>query len=207
MLTNLRALLLHALYPFLKWASGKHMPFTHKKITGKDYYKVLPKLKPGHIFLTRIRGELTSLIIPGYWSHAAIYSPQVIDNCFEFVIEAEGPGVVRTDLVTFLTTKDEFLVLEPIGIPDYVMELASSLAHQQMGKPYDYKLDLIFGDQMPAAYYCSGLDWWSYDKACKEFKFPCPFVAKKQLGVFTISPDDIAKSRNFRVIHDSREGT
>jgi uncharacterized protein YycO len=203
-LAELRGLLLDALYPFLKWASGKHLPFTHKAVTGKQYYEVLPLLKSGHIFVTKIRGELTSVIIPGFWSHAAIYTPQVVGNINEFVTEAEDPGVVRTDLVSFLTSKDAFMVLEPIGTPDYVMELAADLAHRALGEPYDYKLQVTFCDPIPKAFYCSGLVWWAYDKACKEFKFPSTFIAKKQLGVFTVSPDDIAKSGRFRIIYDSR---
>lgn len=206
MLAELHRILLDFLKPFLHWASGKHLPFTHKKITGKQYYKVLPLLKPGHIFVTKIHGELTSIIIPGYWSHAAIYTPMVIGNINEFVTEAEGPGVVQTDLVSFLLSKDEFMVLEPNGIPDYVQSMAADLANRQVGKPYDYQLVMIFGDEMPKAFYCSGLVWWSYDKACKEFKFPSPFIAKRELGVLTISPDEIANSGNFRVIFDSRKG-
>lgn len=206
MLAELHGILLDILKPFLSWASGKHLPFTHKSVTGKQYYEVLPLLKPGHIFVTKIRGELTSLIIPGYWSHAAMYTPQVVGNINEFVTEAEGPGVVRTDLVSFLLTKDEFLVLEAIGTPDYVMEFAARFAHMGIGAVYDYKLQVNFQDPVPKSFYCSGLVWWAYDRACKEFKFPSPFVAKKQLGVFTVSPDDIANSGNFRVVYDSRKG-
>lgn len=206
MIAELRKILLDLLYPFLKWASGKHLPFTHKLVTGLNYYKVLPLLKPGHIFVTKIRGELTSVIIPGYWSHAAIYTPQVVGNINEFVTEAEGPGVVRTDLVTFLTTKDAFMILEPIGIPDYVMDLAADMAHRALGEKYDYQINIVFGPDIPQAFYCSGLVWWAYDRACNEFKFPSTFIAKKQLGVFTVSPDDIAKSGRFRVVYDSRGG-
>lgn len=206
MIQELRKILLDIAYPFLKWASGKHLPYTHKAVTGQDYYRVLPLLKSGHIFVTKIRGELTSVIIPGYWSHAAIFTPQVIGNINEFVTEAEGPGVILTDLVSFLLTKDEFMVLEPIGTPNYVMELAADLAHRAVGAMYDYSLQVEFCDSIPKAFYCSGLVWWAYDRACKEFKFPSTFVAKKQLGVFTISPDDIAKSGRFRVVFDSRRG-
>lgn len=206
MLADLRLLLLDLAYPFLKWASGKHLPFTHKLVTGLDYYRVRALLKPGHIFVTKIHGELTSLIIPGYWSHAAIYTPQVLESIFEWVTEAEGPGVIRTDLVSFLLSKDAFMILEPIGIPDYVMELAADLAHRALGDAYDYKLQVSFGGDIPKAFYCSGLVWWAHDTACKQFKFPSTFVAKKQLGVFTVSPDDIANSGKFRVVYDSRGG-
>ena len=190
------------LRPFLKWASGKHLPFTHKLITGKEYYKALPFLKPGSILLTKIRGDLTSLIIPGYWSHAAIYAPQTLGNINEFVIEAEGPGVVRTDLVSFLLSKDYFMILEPVGIPDEVMGAAADLAVKQLGKPYDYELEFKLAN--PDSFYCSCLVWWSYASSCSKFKFPCPFVPKMELGVETISPDNIAQSRNFVIKYDSR---
>lgn len=206
MIQKFRKLLLDLAYPFLKWASGKHLPYTHKLVTGLEYYKVIPLLKPGHIFVTRIRGELTSLIIPGHFSHAAIYTPQQVGNINEFVTEAEGPGVRLTDLVSFLLTKDEFMILEPIGIPEYVMAIAADIAHQEIGLPYDFMIDLPVDDKQPKSFYCSGLVWWAYDCACRQSHFTSPFVAKNDLGVFTVSPDDIAKSGNFRIVYDSRGG-
>ncbi len=207
MIVRLRFFLLRVLRPFLAWSSGKHLLFTHKKITGKHYYQVLPLLKPGHIFLTKIYGELTSVIIPGHWSHLAIYCPQVIGNINEFVVEAEGPGVIRTDLVSFLTSKDEFMVLEAYLVPYFVEERAAIIAHDQIGKPYDYSLKYQDPYDKAEAFYCSGLGWWAYDTACAEFKVESPFVPREELGVPTISPDDVANSGNFRVIYDSRQSS
>lgn len=201
MLARFHGFILNLLKPFLEWASGKHLPFTHKLVTGLDYYKALPVLKPGSIFLTKIKGDLTSVIIPGYWSHAAIYAPQEIGNINEFVIEAEGPGVIRTDLVSFLTSKDAVMILEPF-LPDDVKSRASEIATEQLGLPYDYAFEFHISGQK--SFYCSELVWWSYAKACIYAGLKSPFEPVMELGVPTISPDNIAASLNFHVTFDSR---
>lgn len=200
MLIWLRRHLLNILAPFLKWASGKHMPFTHKEVTGKNYREAVKLLKPGHIFVSKIDGELTSYIIPGTWTHAALYVGD------EKVIEAEGEGVIVTDLINFMVTKDALLILEPVGPDQFVRARACVLAIQQLGKPYDYDLDFHISDQK--AFYCSELVWWSYAEACKELSVPCPFRPRKTLGVDTVSPNDIAHDPQcFQIVYDSRSRT
>lgn len=190
MITALRRLLLKLAYPFLKGASGIHMPFTHKKITGRDYYAIRNRLRPGTIFVTKIYGELTGLIIPGKYSHAAIYCP-VQMSPDEMVMEAEGEGVIQTDLVSFIMGKDKILVLDP-GLPDEVMFRAAEIATEQLGDPYDYSFEFHISGQR--AFYCSELVWWSYEKACAEFKVESPFKPRLTLGVPTVTPDDIANT-------------
>lgn len=199
---KLHGFILNLLKPFLEWASGQHLPFTHKLVTGKDYYKAWPKLKPGAIFLTKIRGDLTSYIIPGYWSHAAIYAPRTNATVDEMVMEAEGPGVLQTDLVSFMTSKDELVILEPL-VSDAIKARAAEIATSQLGMPYDYAFDFHMSGQK--AFYCSELVWWSYAQACLEAKVECPFEPEMELGVPTISPDNIYASLNFHVVYDSRK--
>lgn len=198
MLAGFRKFALNILKPWLRRASGLHMPFTHKLVTGLQYYSAQAHLKPGSIFVSRIRGELTGLIIPGYWSHAAIYAP-VPRSPDEMVMEAEGPGVIETDLVTFIMGKDALMILDP-GLPDEVMIRAAAIATEQLGKPYDYSFEFNINDQ--EAFYCSELVWWCYDKACGEFNVPSPFKPRMTLDVATVTPDDIAK--DFKIIWDSR---
>jgi hypothetical protein len=198
MLAWLRKDLLNFLKPLLRGASGVHMPFTHKLVTGRQYYAARANLKPGSIFVSKIRGELTGILIPGYWSHAAIYSP-VPRSPDEMVMEAEGPGVIETDLVTFVMGKDCLAILDP-GLPDEVMARAAAIATEQLGKPYDYDFEFNLSNQ--EAFYCSELVWWCYDKACEEFKIPSPFKPRMSLGVATVTPDDIAL--DFKTIWDSR---
>jgi hypothetical protein len=189
------------LMPFLKWASGKHAPWTHKGVTGKHYYKASEVLEPGDIFLTKIRGELTGLIIPGYWTHAAIYAPIAPGIVNEYVMEAEGPGVLQTDLVTFMLSKDALLILRPIQVPEHIREAAALLATRQLGMPYDYLMEFQLTEQK--AFYCSELVWWAYATSCAEVREVCPFVPKMELGYETVSPDNIA-AMGFHVVFDSR---
>lgn len=200
-LPTLHGWILNLITPFLKWSSGKHLPFTHKLITGLDYYQIEYLLQPGDIFLTRIRGELTTLIIPGFFSHAAIYCPEGAGDVNEFVMEAEGPGVVRTDLVSFLLSKDYVVIRRPRLTEDQRI-LAAQYATAQRGLPYDYNFKFSMSGQK--AFYCSELVWWSYAQACALAKVECPFVPVDQLGVATITPDDIYTSNNFNTIYDSR---
>lgn len=195
----IRRFLLNLLHPILRSISGIHMPFTHKLITGRQYYSARAHLKPGSIFVSRINGELTGLVIPGYWSHAAIYSP-VPRTPDEMVMEAEGPGVIETDLVSFIMGKDALMILEP-GLSDEVMARAAAIATEQLGKPYDYAFEFHLSGQ--SSFYCSELVWWSYERACAEFDVPSPFKPKTTLGVPTVTPDDIAS--NFKIVWDSRK--
>jgi uncharacterized protein YycO len=196
MLNCIRKVLLSLAEPFLRRASGVHLPFTHKRITGVQYHEIKPHLRPGSIFVTYISGELTSAIIPGNWSHAAIYTDE------ELVTEAEAPGVIQTDLITFITSKDYLLLLEPIcELQTEVMKLAASIATKQVGKPYDFQLD-----DRSQAFYCSELVWFSYQSACKQLGVECPFKPTIIMGEPMITPQQLADDQiNFRVLYDSRK--
>lgn len=199
----LRKHLFIVLHPFFQWAAGVHAPWTHKKVTGVDYYQVFPHLKPGTIFVTRILGDLTTLYIPGFWTHAAIYSPTpnvVID---ELVTQAEAPGVIQQDLVSFMLTKDFVVALEP-NLPEplkeKVMARASQIAAGLVGDSYDYEFESYEEDT--TSFYCSKVVWYSYDKACAELGLPSLFVPENDLGELTVSPQSIANDKvHFTVIY------
>lgn len=208
-MTNLlhwiRRTILNVAKPFLKWSSGVHLPFTHKYVTGIQYYELYPHLKPGLIFVTRIRGDLTTFLIPGFWTHAAIYTPQ-LGVPDEIVTEAEGPGVLWTDLITFMLTKDYLMALEPKGLgdkKDAIMKRAAEIAAIQHGSLYDYDFEFhISGNK---AFYCSELVWWAYDQACMEFEVPSPFKPRMSLGTLTMTPEDIATDMdNFSVLFSTK---
>jgi uncharacterized protein YycO len=203
---NFRAELLSTITPAIKWWGKQHLPFTHKLVTGKEYYDIVDRLEPGTILLSRIRGEASNLLIPGFWTHAAIYTPTKNVKMSEQVTEACGVGVREEDLVTWMTTKDYVCALEPkfvdVNKPG-IMIRAAEIAVEQLGKPYDYQLDFSLSNNN--AFYCSELVWWSYDKACKERDIPCPFVPMLSLGVPTITPNDISlATKHFETIWTTR---
>lgn len=205
---SLRWKIMNSLVPLTKLLGKAHAPFAHKWITGADYYALKPKLKPGMALLTKTRGELTNLFLPGDWTHAAMY---LGDN---LVVEAVGKGVTVTDLVSFMVTKDFVMARRPKFLDDEGMALAAQMAESKVGLPYDWEMrsipDALTGDDVrqetDKAFYCSKLDWWGYNEAHKHiFGKPAPFELRDTWGVPVVTPADIALSSKFETIFDSRD--
>ena len=198
--------LFNAIKPVTKMFGKMHFPFTRKLLTGKDYYFIYSLLKPGVIFVTRTRGEFTTFLIPGFWKHAAMYTPHA-GTPDELVTEAEGIGIIETDFISFFLRKDYVAILEPKFLgdkKDQIMKRASEIANEQLGKPYDF--DFKFQISNNQAFYCSELVWWSYAQACMEFVVECPFVPRTKLGEETITPDDIALAESkFNLLWTNRK--
>lgn len=203
----IRRSLLNLLSPFLHWIRLVHFPFTHKKVNGLAYYDLFPLLEPGLVFVCHTRGEGTNYIIMSFFTHAAIYTPMPEQKIDEIVTEAEGVGVLRTDLISFMTTKDAILALKPIlpaELEKPVMKRAAEIALTLYGDAYDYGFEDWTADQKE--FFCSKVPWYSYDMACNERGLPSLFNPKMSLGVRTVTPQDIAEdTENFRVVWDSRQ--
>ena len=135
------------------------------------------------IWLTRMEGEATNLFIPGFWTHAAI----VVDD--KAVIQAISSGVVATDLISFLLTKDYVGLFDPTFADAGGHTLAAAWAAKQIGAPYDYE----FGMNVKA-FYCSELVWAAYREAMGPDN--APFKLRKTMGVDTVIPDDIGQAKD-----------
>lgn len=188
--------------PILEWVGKLHFPFTHKKVTGKHYYDLYPHLKPGMVFITRIRGEISNYLIPGFYTHAAIYYGED-ERGIEVVLEAVGEGVIKKDLISFLTSKDYVVALEPKSIqgPD-IMVAARNEALRQVGLPYDFQFE--YSPSHQEAFYCSELVWYSYESACRENSVPPLIKPQISLGVPTVTPGDFLEKSGFKVVWDSK---
>jgi len=139
--------LLKILTPFIKLVGKVHMPFSRKRVTGKDYFAIRDKIEVGTVFLTSIRGELSNLFNPCVIKHAGIYVGRVKD--VPTVAEATGKGVVYTDLVTFLTTKDYIVGTAPLFLTEDDKEQVVDQSEIRLNVPYDY----LFKDKNKA-FYC-----------------------------------------------------
>lgn len=175
----LRRFLLKTVKPFLEWCGKIHAPFAHKKIKSKEFFELSKKLEPGFTFITHIDGELTNVLIPGFWTHAAIY---IGDNK---VVEAIGKGVVVTDLLDFCFSKDYIAVLRP-AIVSYneqlkAAEVAKDLATKNL--PYDYGFD-----PDDTAFYCGEAPAFCYKKGAAPRVID--WVGRETLGVDTYAPQD-----------------
>lgn len=154
------------------------VPYLDRQIKSKDYRLIQPLLVPGQTILSRKNGELSTLLIPGYWTHAALIKDKYT------VIEATTKGVIETDLIDFLMTKDAVVVLKPKFATLEEMANAVKVAYAQIGKPYQF--DMEFSVKDIHAFYCSMLCYYSYLKSCAVM----PFVLKKTLGIETVAPSD-----------------
>lgn len=166
-----------------------HAPWAHKKVKSKDYRDFTMKfLDEGTILISKTNGEVTNLFIPAFWSHAAIYTGAGT------VIESIGEGVVETDLIDYMMTKDFIVAVKPKMATVPQMSKAVDFARSQLGKPYDYSFQ-----KDVKAFYCSELVQWSYNQANEYI----PFDMKEVLGVITITPDDIAEGKEFVKVWES----
>jgi uncharacterized protein YycO len=183
MFEKIRRVVLDTLQPVVKDLAHTHMPYTHKMVNGLDYFAVQPLVKPGMIWLTRMEGEATNLFIPGFWTHAAI----AVDD--KAVIQATSSGVVATDLISFLLTKDYVGLFDPLFGDATEHAFAAAWAAKQIGAPYDYE----FGMDVKA-FYCSELVWAAYREAMGPDN--APFKLRQTLGVDTVIPDDIGQAKD-----------
>jgi hypothetical protein len=194
---------LEILAPIAQMSGKIHVPWSRKRVQGPHFYSILKHLKPGAILCSRTDGELTNLLIPGHRKHAAIFGSiafkDVNDEWFDYpyVIEALGKGVVLTDLVTFMTSKDEVILLYPKFATDQQMSEASKIAHKYLNSPYDY-----YFKPGNSAFYCSELIMQSYKEACVEV----PFKPRIRLGVETIIAEDYVRATDkFQIVWRSHE--
>jgi hypothetical protein len=178
---------LQVLAPVSKVTGKIHMPFSRKKIQGPHFYSILKYLKPGAVLVSRTEGEITNFLIDGHYKHAAMFASitfrDELGEPFEYpyVIEAIGKGVSITDLISFMTSKDEILLLYPKFCDQSGMESAAKIAHKYLNAPYDY-----YFTPGNHAFYCSEMIMEAYKEACGSV----PFSPRLRLGVPTILAQD-----------------
>ena len=183
--------------PLILLANLFHLP--KRKVTGVEYYPWRKDINIGTVLLTKANFELTNLINPAKIKHAAIYVGQIKGGDVCYVAEAVRRGVVLTDLVTFLTTKDVVVVSHPTFIrnkDDFEWELQQNI-QDYVGLPYDYLFNLD-----GKAFYCFELVAMSLKSVYSELQLKCKTIVK---GKRIYDENTFLDERFFKVIHDSRE--
>lgn len=171
---------------------------THNVLSGLHRH-----LQPGDVLLCRAEGKLSAAMLPGFWSHVAIYLgsrgelealnvhahrhaakrweeiPQQAAplGC---VIEGVAPRVRICPLETSLQA-DHVVVLRP-NVSDEDLAAALGEAFGHLGKPYDFEFDFNVSSRIV----CTELVYRCYHK-----RGSIQFPLVKRLGRFTLSGDDI----------------
>ena len=162
-----------------------------------------PRLQPGDVLLVRDDSRLTAAILPGFWTHAALFlggrpdlevlglnsHPHVVrhwheipENCgpLGLVIEALFPCVQLNPVEKCLRV-DHFVVLRPtLPASDIASAIGEALGH--LGKPYDFEFDFNNSSRIV----CTELVYRSYHN-----RGAMTFSLTKRLGRFTLTGDDI----------------
>lgn len=167
-----------------------HAPWSKKKLRSRHVH-FIQHLPAGTVLLTKTYGELTNFLIPGALKHGAIYDGE--GN----VIEAVGAGVVHTDLIDFVMSKDELVVVRPLFCENDAMARAVQWAKGQIGQRYDYAF-MSNND----AFYCFELTFAAYQEALGG---QSPWTLRETWGEPTVVADDFLKaSKKWVVVFDSR---
>lgn len=127
---------------FLSWAADIRIYWcglilfgdSHYEIKGHHVREILNMLKPGDILLRRYSHYLGSILIPGYWSHAAHYIGG--GN----VIHMLGDGITREDILTF-TRCDDIAILRcnDEELVKYSIIESTKLEDHDIEYDYDFK--------------------------------------------------------------------
>lgn len=190
--------ILKTLKPFIIFWGKLHYPFTHKKITGKHYYAWRNKISIGTVLLTKTKGEFSNLINPLEIKHGAIYVGKILGDDICYVAESTGRGVVLTDLVSFLTSKDIVIGVEPKFIRNkeiFEVELKDAALKFQ-GVPYDYMFQ--HGEK---AFYCFEFVATCFKSVYSEIQFKCKEIVK---GKRIYDANTFLDKDFFNVVFDSR---
>jgi len=183
---TIRSTILDAVVPITKWIGRTHVPYSVKKMRAKDYREIVEVASPGMILLSKIDGQMTNLFIPGEYKHGAVYRDEFT------VVEAISKGVVQTDIIDFLLTKDKVCLLEPMFADRDQMEQVADWCDLQLGFPYDYK----FGGDVKA-FYCFELAYAAYKEICPG----SPWELRNTLGEPTVTGDDyLNASSKWRIV-------
>lgn len=108
------------------------------KIKGDDIRKVIDTIEPGDIICHNYNDYLVSKLIPGDYSHGAVY----IGN--NKLIEAVAEGVIESDIIDFCRC-DRVKIFRPISGQDKAIYRVK----KWIGKDYDFKFK-----SLNDSYYC-----------------------------------------------------
>lgn len=194
-----RQKVLQVTYPVIQLINDLHAPWSHKKIKEKHVHDLLEIVRPGDIFVTRTGGELTNVLIPGYYKHSGIF---VGGSGHPRLVEAVDAGVILSGIYDFMLTRDYVQVYRSIQNTKYQASVAATEARNLVGSAYDYDFILEDRNAPNKKFYCSELCYVSHKKANPALAFQLRDI----WGARTIAPDDFTKAKtHWRLVWDSKD--
>ena len=162
----------------------------YPSINGKKYNKLYAELQPGDVLLTIDKKKLTTMLIPGEFSHAAMCVSKGTD--WE-ISEMTHNNYDKTTFFDVCRMADRVVVLRPQLGKDIVDE-AIETCRSFDGVEYDNTFSLGV-----EALYCSELVYESY----KDNSIEVNIDDLMGLGKPYISPSGLYKAKKLKVVIDS----
>jgi hypothetical protein len=161
------------------------------------------RLQPGDVLLMRNDSRLTAALVPGFWTHAALFlggqgdleelglrsHPHVARHWRQLpekagplglVIEGVAPCVQISPLEKCLQVDHLVVLRSSLAAGEIASAIGEAVGH--LGKPYDFEFDFNNSSRMV----CTGLIYRSYHN-----RGAITFSLTKRLGRFTLTGDDI----------------
>lgn len=152
-------------------------------------------LTPGDVVVVRPERKASTVFLPGWWTHAALFHggpeglapfglpwPEQAESDL-VTMEALAAGVVLNPLVRTLQVDHAVLLRPRLDDTQRAEVLRDAFAH--LGKPYDFEFDFTRSDRLV----CTELIYRSFHG-----KGPIRFEPVDRLGRPTISADDIVRA-------------
>lgn len=165
-------------------------------LRGAKYHAGYAELRKGDIILTRDSKKLTTILIGGEWTHAALCLGKVGEDlfCGYEIAEMTHSNYTKSFFFDICKESDRVAILrcndfDPAYIEKIVLECISF-----QGCKYDTVFDLNV-----AALYCSELVY----QADFERRLKVSLEDIAGLGVEYISPTGLAKAKNASIVWDS----
>ena len=163
-----------------------------KRAEGEPCEAARKILEPGDIIVTRHRDALSTLFLPGFWPHTALYVGKLGNGQGE-VVEAKKDGVKLRPLTETLSV-DAFIILRA-KLGSAVRECAAERALTHVGKLYDFAFDFRQAHRLA----CTALVYRSWHGQAG-----VTFQLGEQSGRMCLSAEDLIdqalKSNKFEVI-------
>lgn len=167
-------------FKLVRWMLSKILPHIrfstgYAKFGSKDFYKLLTAVCPGDFLLSVDRSKLSTYLIPGYWSHAAVVVG--VPGSGTEIAEMVAGGFKRVGLFDFCKESDDVVLIRVWKTRDHQNQIIKKCLSLSGAK---YDLEFEHGD---LEYYCSELCAASDDRDTLNIK-----------NKPVINPDDIFNS-------------
>jgi uncharacterized protein YycO len=191
-----RTILLNASIPIQKIMQKMHPP--EAQTTVEMAQIALQYMRSGDCLCSREVWRFTSLFIPGFWTHSAVFG---FVNDQPSVIEAIGEGVRIVPWLDWVIEMNNWCVLRPTGTTEHQGQETFRYAQTKIGEPYNY----MFSPKA-RGFWCSGLTYWCWSMTGRWGGDV--FTRRLTWGEWVVTPDDFyeaSKKGKLEVILEYRD--